>query len=179
MARVMVRKTHLFRRRRGVVYRAIVHHPTRCDHLNGVCRPAVGYVGESIQRPKARWNEHVHGTSRYEKPKPPVPWADTIIRWEVIREWDATWDWWRLWREYQEIKLQRPLYNVKHNQNNPHRIPPWEARRQRESRDAGLRPNVTAPVRSAARDPGRPRSRARRSPGDGAGRSGIFFEGMG
>lgn len=99
------------------LYRFWVEHPITGEEV-------LGYVGETVRRPFARMMEHVDVQ----------PWIDTVTRWErdprVFAGKGAV-----LEAEVQAIRAEMPLYNVRENLDNPHRIPPPTAIRQRRARD--------------------------------------------
>jgi hypothetical protein len=100
------------------LYRFWVEHPETGEEV-------LGYVGETVRRPFERLMEHVDVQ----------PWIDTVTRWErdprVFAGKGAV-----LEAEAQAIRSEMPLYNVKGNERNPHRIIPPDAIRQRRARDA-------------------------------------------
>lgn len=85
----------------------------------------LGYIGETARTAFTRFIEHL-----YEQ-----PWADTIVgpprvdpRMFVGK--DAV-----LAAEKAAVEAELPLYNIEWNMGNPHRIPPWVMREQRQARD--------------------------------------------
>lgn len=116
--------------RPGVVYAAWGYHPMML--LKGKIEICVLYVGQTRQAPENRWHQHEFGSPNGE---PAKSWRDTIVRWEAIhtsRISDAALD----AAELKAILKHRPLYNIQGNLNNSQQIPPWEAKRLRELRDA-------------------------------------------
>lgn len=83
------------------------------------------YIGETGRQPLERLLEHI-----YDK-----PWADTITSWEVD---DRVFAGKRqvLEAEAAAIRAERPLYNMRGNEDNEDRIIPPVAIRQRRARDA-------------------------------------------
>lgn len=111
------------------------------------------YIGETVRQPFDRLLEHLRDQ----------PWFDTVTSWEVddrvFAGKDAV-----LAAELAAIQAERPLYNVKGNEENRLRIRPWEAQAQRARRDAEAgrapwtpprRETVAAPQRRAPRRPRR------------------------
>lgn len=84
----------------------------------------LGYVGETGRQPFERLLEHLATQ----------PWFDTVVRWEIDPQVfygrDAV-----LRAEAAAIRAERPLYNVKGNEQNDERIIPPDAIRQRRARD--------------------------------------------
>jgi len=125
------------------LYRFYVEHP-----VTGV--EVLGYVGETIRQPFTRLMEHVESQ----------PWMDTVTRWErdprVFAGKTAV-----LEAEAAAIRAEKPLYNVRENLDNPRRIPPPEAIRQRRQRDAraGAARWVHPDDRPGSRPPAKPRAR--------------------
>lgn len=112
----------------GAIYLAVVRHP-----LSG--RKVCGYVGKTVRNPQTRWDEHMFG-SRSEGPK---SWGDTVVCWRVVCRFGRIPSWCLSWLEWVNIRARFPLYNIVWNRRlNPRRIPPWEARRLRVERDAGV-----------------------------------------
>jgi hypothetical protein len=100
------------------LYRFWVEHPVTGEEV-------LGYVGETVRQPFARLMEHVDSQ----------PWMDTVTRWErdpVVYPGKLA----VLEAEAAAIRIERPLYNVKGNLDNPERVPPPLAIRQRRARDA-------------------------------------------
>lgn len=100
------------------IYRFWVTHPVSGEVV-------LGYVGETVRQPFERLLEHLATQ----------PWFDTVVRWEVdsqpFQGKAAV-----LAAEEFAIRTEMPLYNVKGNLDNPNRIPPPAAIRQRRARDA-------------------------------------------
>lgn len=103
------------------LYRFWVRHP-----LTG--KRVLGYIGETVRMPFERLMEHVMSQ----------PWADTILAWEVdevIYPGKPA----VLIAEAAAIRAEKPLYNVRGNEDNKKRITPPDAIRQRRDRDAQAR----------------------------------------
>lgn len=100
------------------LYRFWVEHPVTGEEV-------LGYIGETVRQPFERLMEHVDSQ----------PWMDTVTRWEreplvyagkrQVLEAEAA-----------AIRAERPLYNVRGNEQNRDRVIPPEAIRQRRARDA-------------------------------------------
>ncbi len=100
------------------LYRFYVEHPLTGEEV-------LGYVGETIREPFERLMEHVQSQ----------PWIDTVTRWEKDpRVFGSKVE--VLAAEAAAIRDERPLYNVRGNEQNPDRIIPPDAIRQRRARDA-------------------------------------------
>lgn len=106
------------------------------DPRAGYTTKTLGYVGETARMPFRRLMEHIESQ----------PWADTIVGWEVDdRVFAGKGP--VLAAESASIRAERPLYNIRENEANRERIPPWVALRQRAERDAAR----GAPVRGGVR----------------------------
>ncbi len=116
---------------------------------------ALLYIGITGRIPFRRLMEHVCDK----------PWADLMARWDLDPGvWATEGD--VLAAETAAIRAELPLFNIDGNLDNPGRIPPWEAQRQRAERDAARgvpaqRPAPTGPRQGATR----PRQTSRRVPG--------------
>lgn len=79
----------------------------------------IGYVGKSSS--KLCYRDAQHRASKI--------WAWAITG-EIRPVWQGECGRVALWfREVYLIHKLKPLFNVEHNKNNPHRITPWEAKR--------------------------------------------------
>ncbi len=94
------------------------------------------YVGLTRQRP---WTKRIAQHVEHQ------PWGDLIVESYVIYESMRVSDWGLRWREWLNILVRLPSYNVVHNGRNPLRVSRSTAERQRARRDAGVR----RPVRLA------------------------------
>jgi hypothetical protein len=141
-------------RRRGIVYGFDILRPATGD-------TRVDYVGQTVRPLAVREAEH-RGLGR--DPSCEQPWSDLIVgRAFVVEE-----GWWTCAeldeRERFHIARLQPVYNHEANLNNPYRVPIFEARRQRDARDAarGVASRnwgAPPPVVSLRRPPSRPVSR--------------------
>lgn len=113
------------KRRPGYLYEFTVRHPRTEKE---VC----GYVGLTHRDPQTRYEEHM-GNGRYGAPA--KPWVDTVTDWRVTYSSKSISEASLARREKVQILLKLPLYNITHNSNNPRRVTPTEAKRQRMVRD--------------------------------------------
>jgi hypothetical protein len=119
----------------GAVYVIEGYHP-----VSG--KPICIYVGETSQRTWTdsrgavhypRIEQHLLGSARYGVSA--QPWSDTVIRWYFTYESQWSTRSTRLFLEFVNIKIRRPIYNYKRNLANSRRIPIPEQHRQRAERD--------------------------------------------
>lgn len=118
----------------GAIYRIWTWHPDDMPLFEHLRRVVVGYIGKTRQRPEERIRQHLEGSTRYGSPA--QPWADTVVRWEVIHESRWMTEIGLHLREKYRILVHRPLYNYTLNLGNPRRIPKPVAQEQRDWRDA-------------------------------------------
>lgn len=118
----------------GAIYRIWTWHPDDMCLFEHARRAVVGYIGKTRQRPEERIRQHLEGSVRYGSPA--QPWADTVVRWEVIHESRWMTNIGLHLREKYRIAVHRPLYNYTMNLGNSRRIPKPVAQQQRAERDA-------------------------------------------
>lgn len=127
--------------RRGVVYGIACRDP-----WTGTGQVFLGYVGQTRQAPgHAGWP--LSGALARLAGHEDKPWFDLLVEVFVIDAGQAWTDDELDARERYYIAQLRPAFNIDHNRDNPHRIPPWTAVEQRAARDAmlGRDPFATAP----------------------------------
>jgi hypothetical protein len=100
------------------------------------------YVGKTRHRDyRRRVARHLHGY----RGSPPQPWADIYVRDFVL--WSsprvstlglAVREWYYIRRPLGPASA-RPAFNIRMNEANPHRIPPWIAKQQCQERESVLR----------------------------------------
>ena len=117
-------------KRRGIIYGFYVTHPI----TGQVCW---GYVGQTRQQIWEREDQH----------RESQPWADTIVGdsyadpitgrvYQAVELARGEWDDAELDDcELHYIRMLRPLYNIIGNLDNPYRVKPWDAKKQRHQRD--------------------------------------------
>jgi hypothetical protein len=93
-----------------------------------------GYVGQTRQKWQDRWDQHRYGKGGRYVCEPQV-WADTWVRAYPIMKMRPISDYKLDVAEGLAMGKHKPLYPYLLNQNNPHQIPKWEAKRLREERD--------------------------------------------
>jgi hypothetical protein len=91
--------------------------------LRGILKIVLLYVGQTRQKPETRWRQHQYGSPNGE---PPKVWWPLVVekRLPVSRAMIGNF---KLdIKEAQRIVRGKPLVNIKLNQFNSKRIPPWE-----------------------------------------------------